>query len=292
MTQPTSAPSPAAGAIVDPDLLAPLAPLAAKRSFTKHALPRIILITFLVVAILPLASVGVFGFTNVVDGFTIAPVLELFGETKAVKAVTNTVVLTLLTVVIGYALVIPTLVWMHLRAPKLLPAAETASLLPYVIPAIALVGGVNLVLRPLAPGFFVSLYSLLPFYVLMTLPFMFRTIDSGLRALDLPTLMRASESLGCGIFTTFFRVVLPNLWPAIVSGSLLVVMMSSGELVMASLLLHTTFPTLLVELGQSQVRLAAALSFITIVGSWLLMAAMVFAGSRRGTAHRATQFSI
>lgn len=263
-----------------------------RRTGSKQALPRTIVAVFLGIAILPLIAVGVFGFTNVVDGFTIEPVIELFTEAKAVRAVVNTLILTALTVVIGYAIVIPTLVFMHLRAPKLLPAAETASLLPYVIPAIALVGGVNLVLRPLAPGFFVSMYSLLPFYVLMTLPFMFRTIDSGLRALDLPTLMQASESLGCSTTSTFFRVVLPNLWPAIVSGSLLVVMMASGELVMASLLLHTTFPTLLVELGQSQVRLAAALSFITIVGSWLLMAAMVAAGTRRSTAHRATQFSI
>ena len=254
--------------------------------------PRAVLVVFLVFAILPLAAVGTFGFTNAVDGFTVQPVIELFGESKAIRAVMNTVLLTVLTVIIGYALVIPTLVWMHMRAPKLLPAAETASLLPYVIPAIALVGGVNLVLRPFAPGFFVSMYSLVPFYVLITLPFMFRTIDAGLRALDLTTLMRAGESLGCGTVMTFTRVVMPNLWPAIVSGSLLVVMMASGELVMASLLLHTTFPTLLVELGQSQVRLAAALSFITIVGSWALMALMVVAGSRRSGAKRATQFSM
>ncbi|MDH6678894.1 putative spermidine/putrescine transport system permease protein [Rhodococcus sp. LBL1] len=258
----------------------------------KQILPRAVLVLFLAVAILPLIAVGVFGFVNVRDGFTVEPLLELFRSDEVVEPLLNTVILTVLTVVVGYVLVIPTLLWMHLRTPRMLSVAETASLLPYIIPAIALVGGVNLVLRPSFPGFFVSVYSLVPFYVLMTLPFIFRTIDSGLRALDLKTLMRAAESLGCGPFRTFFTVVLPNLWPAIVSGSLLVVLMASSELVMAQLLLHKTFPTMLVELGQSQVRLAAALSFITIVGSWVLMAAMVFAGRGKNAAARATQFTI
>lgn len=258
----------------------------------KRALPYIILVGSLVVACLPLVAVGMFGFFNERDGFTIEPLLQLFETSKAVEAVTNSLILTVLTVVIGYAIVVPSLVWMHLRAPKALGLAETASLLPYVIPAIALVGGVNLVLRPLLPGIFVSLYSLVPFYVIMTLPFMFRTIDAGLRALDLRTLMLASESLGTTAIATFFKVVLPNLWPAMVSGSLLVVMMASGELVMAQLLLQRTFPTLLIELGQSQVRLAAALSFISIVGSWILMALMVVAGQGRKGSQRATQFAI
>lgn len=258
----------------------------------KRILPQAVLIVFLVVAMLPLIAVGSFGFFNERDGFSIQPLVELFSSDRALNPVLNTLMLTVATVVLGYALVIPTLVWMHLRVPRALGVAETASLLPYIIPAIALVGGVNLVLRPLFPGFFVNLFSLVPFYVLITLPFMFRTIDSGLRSLDLQTLMRAGESLGCGTVATFCKVVLPNLWPAIVSGSLLVVLMSSGELVMAQLLLHKTFPTLMVELGRSQIRLAAALSFITIVGSWALMAAMVFAGNGKRTKMRATQFAI
>ena len=258
----------------------------------KRVLPQLVLLVFLAVAILPLLAVASFGFVNERDGFTLAPVLELVSSDRALQPILNTALLTVLTVIVGYGLVIPSLVWMHLRAPRALGAAETVSLLPYVIPAIALVGGVNLVLRPIFPGFFVHLLSLVPFYVLITLPFLFRTVDSGLRALDLRTLMRAGESLGCGPVQTVVRVVLPNLWPAIVSGSLLVVMMASSELVMAQLLLHRTFPTLIIELGQSQVRLAAALSFLTIVGSWVLMAAMVFAGRGRDTAGRATRFAL
>ncbi|QIM15333.1 ABC transporter permease [Leucobacter insecticola] len=252
----------------------------------RRVLPVSVLLGFLICAVLPLIAVGVFGFSSATTGFTLEPVLELLLTKRAIEPIMNTVFLTLLTVVVGYLLVVPSLVWMHLRSPRSLPLAETASLLPYVIPAIALVGGVNLVLRPLFPGFFVSLYSLVPFYVLMTLPFLYRTVDSGLRSLELPTLFVAGASLGASPMRTFFTVVLPNLRASMISGSLLVVMMASGELVMASLLLHNTFPTLLIQLGQSQVRLAAALSFITIVGSWLIMAGMVVASRNRTAGSR------
>ncbi|MFA5606574.1 MAG: hypothetical protein WDA07_05235 [Leucobacter sp.] len=258
----------------------------------RRLAPQLVLAVYLIGAVAPLVAVGVFGFVNQRDGFTIEPLLALLSEDSAIQPILNSVLLTVLTVVVGYAIVIPSLLWMHLRTPRLLGAAETASLLPYVIPAIALVGGVNLVLRPLFPGFFVNVLSLVPFYIIITLPFMFRTIDSGLRSLDLHTLMRAGESLGSGALRNFFTVILPNLWSAIVSGSLLVVMMASGELVMAQLMLHKTFPTMLIELGQSQVRLAAALSFITILGSWVLMALMVVLGRGRNATARVSQFSI
>ena len=43
------------------------------------------------------------------------------------------------------------------------------------------------------------------------MPFAYRAIDAGLRALDLKTIIEASNSLGAGWITTLWRVVLPNL---------------------------------------------------------------------------------
>lgn len=91
----------------------------------KRLLPTLVLVVFLIVAVLPLVAVGSFGFFNERDGFTIQPIVELFSSSKAVEAVVNSAILTVLTVALGYAIVIPTLVWMHLRVPKALGAAET-----------------------------------------------------------------------------------------------------------------------------------------------------------------------
>ena len=51
----------------------------------------------------------------------------------------------------------------------------------------------------------------MPFYVVMALPFTYRAIDAGIKAIDVRTLVDASRSLGAGGATTFRRALLPNL---------------------------------------------------------------------------------
>ena len=84
-------------------------------------------------------------------------------------------------------------------------------MLPYVVPPIALVVGVIGAYRDTAPWFFTSRYSLIPFYAVLAMPFTYRSLDAGLRAIDLRTLVDASRSCGAGWFTTMFRVLVPNL---------------------------------------------------------------------------------
>jgi len=50
---------------------------------------------------------------------------------------------------------------------------------------------------------------------------MYRSIDNGLRAMDVRTLTEAAESLGANSFTILFRIILPNLRTALLSGALL-----------------------------------------------------------------------
>lgn len=230
--------------------------------------------------LLPPIAAGLLGFQSVTHGFSAIPLIEAFGERSVLLPTLNTLWLVCATVALGFALVIPTLIWLHLQAPRLLPIAESISLLPYIVPPIALVSGVSLALRPLAPGFFANIVSLIPFYVLITLPFTYRAIDSGLRTLDLPTLFQASESLGAGRLRTILTVILPNLKRSLLVGTVLAATMITGEFVISSLLLHHTFPTMLVELGQSKVRIAAALSFVTMMATWLLMAALMSGRNR------------
>ena len=70
----------------------------------------------------------------------------------------------------------------------------------------------------MAPSFLLStLYLLALVYVILAMPFAYRSLDAGLRAVDLKTLTEASNSLGAGWFTTLLRVVLPNLKTALLS---------------------------------------------------------------------------
>src|SRR3546814_2952418 len=63
---------------------------------------------------------------------------------------------------------------------------------------------------------------------LFTYPYVLLTVRSAVRRLD-PSLEEVSRTLGRGRWTTFRRVVLPQLRPSIVAGSLLVALYKIGR---------------------------------------------------------------
>jgi len=233
---------------------------------------RIAIFVFAMVLYLtPLVSAALFGFTLPGKGFTLESLLPTLSEPEFWPAVLQTLELAVLTSLSSLALLIPTLIWLHLRSPRLLAVADGLSLIPFVVPAIALVTGANLFFRAVAPSFLVSVYSLVPFYVVLTLPLVFRALDAGIRVIDVKTLMDAASSLGAGTIRAIIQVILPNLRTAILNAALLSSTYVIGEYVLSSLLLHTTFPVVIEETGQTYPRAAAALSFVAIMGTWLLM---------------------
>ena len=121
---------------------------------------------------------------------------------------------------------LPTTVYVHLRLPRLRRLLEGITILPIVIPPVVLIVGV----LALAPGFLKATSLLLALeYVILAMPFAYRAIDAGLRALDLKTLVEASSSLGAGWVSTLWRVVLPNLRTALLSAVVLTVALVLGE---------------------------------------------------------------
>jgi putative spermidine/putrescine transport system permease protein len=124
-------------------------------------------------------------------------------------------VVALATIAVGVLLVVPTAYWIQLRLRWMRPVVEFITLLPLVIPAIVIVFG------------YLRIYnssSWLPFtssaratdvlltcgYVTLALPYMYRAVDTGLRAIDVRTLTEAAESLGARWPTILFRVIFPT----------------------------------------------------------------------------------
>ncbi|RNI18995.1 ABC transporter permease [Flexivirga caeni] len=231
----------------------------------------IVFVVTMLFYLIPLLSAAVFGFTLPGHGFTLQSLHPALAETGFWTGVVQTIELAILTSVVSIALLLPTLIWLHLRSQRLLAVAEGLSLIPFVVPPVALVTGANIFFRAVFPSFLVSVYSLVPFYVILALPLVFRALDSGIRAIDIRTLMDASHSLGAGSIRTILQIIQPNVRSAILVAALLSSSMAIGEYAVASLLLHSTFPVLVAVAGQTAPRAAAALSFIAIVATWLLM---------------------
>src|SRR6201995_3101378 len=128
--------------------------------------------------------------------------------------------LAIVTWLITMILMIPTTVYVHLRLPQLRRVLESVTILPIVIPPVVLIVGV-LQVMPLALRS--SVWLLVIEYVVLAMPFAYRALDAGLRAIDVKTLTEASGSLGAGWLTTMWRVILPNLRTGLLSATILIV---------------------------------------------------------------------
>lgn len=176
--------------------------------------------------------------------------------------------LALITTVLVLAILVPTSVYLHLRLPRLLRLVEGTTVLPIVVPPVVLIVGVLQVAPDRLKG---TPYLLALEYVVLAFPFAFRSLDAGLRAIDLRTLVEASRSLGGGWATALLRVVLPNLRSALLSATVLTVALVLGEFTMASLDQYQTFPSWVVAFQQDDARVSVAVSLLALVVTWLML---------------------
>jgi putative spermidine/putrescine transport system permease protein len=193
--------------------------------------------------------------------------------------------LALLTIVVGVVLVVPTAYWIQLRLPRLRPVVEFVTLLPLVIPAIVLVFGYLRIYNssswlPLTGAETTTDLLLMFGYVSLALPYMYRAVDTGLRAIDVRTLTEAAQSLGAGWGTILVRVIFPGVRVAILSGAFLTFAIVIGEFTLASLLDRPAFGPYLQLIGANRAYEPAALALIAFVVTWTCMAFIQILGRR------------
>jgi len=191
-----------------------------------------------------------------------------------------------LTALLMLVLLVPTAVWVRLRLPGLRRLVEFICLLPLTIPAIVLVVG-------LAPvyawvNYFLGGSSLtLTFaYTILVLPYAYRSIDTGLSAIDVKTLAEAARSLGASWGAVMWKVVLPNIRTAVLSAAFLTVALVLGEFTIASLLHRDNLQVAIELLGKSSATMSVAVSFAALVLAFVLLLLLSLFGERRRKAAR------
>lgn len=199
--------------------------------------------------------------------------VKVFGDPRFQETFTYSVVMALVTIVFGVLLVVPTAYWIRLKLPGLRPYVEFVTLLPLVIPAIVIVFGYIRLYNtsswlPLT-GSATGTNILLMFgYTILALPYMYRAVDTGLRTIDVATLTEAAQSLGAGWGTILFKVILPNVLIAVLSGAFLTFAIVIGEFTMAALLNRPAFGPYMQLLGANRAYEPAALAVIAFVITW------------------------
>ena len=235
--------------------------------------------------ILPLLATFEFSLSMERDVIGFKAYQRAFADQEFLETFGYSVFLATMTIIISILLIVPTAYWIRLRLPEARRVVEFITLLPFVIPAIILVFGLIRVysspinvpfteltlITPLTNYKFGTNVLIIGGYMVLGLPYMYRSVDTGMRTVDVRTLTEAAQSLGASWYVIIAKVILPNIRTALLSGALLTFAIVVGEVVLASFLGVPAFGPYLFLLGQHRAYEPAALTFTTFLLTWAAM---------------------
>jgi putative spermidine/putrescine transport system permease protein len=203
------------------------------------------------------------------------------GPPPLLSSIEITLELAVITSVVMLVLVVPTMIWVRLRAQWFSRVLEFICLLPLTIPAIVLVVGFAPIYNQIERHN-VSALMLFWAYVILALPYAYRALAAGLNAVDATTLSEAARSLGARWTTVMFRIIVPNMWQAILNSLLLTVALVLGEFTIAYLLGYVTLQANLFEISRNSQNAGVlfSASAATLLLAFVLLLILSYAGRR------------
>jgi putative spermidine/putrescine transport system permease protein len=205
----------------------------------------------------------------------------IFQAPDLIKAITVSLELAVITSVGMLVLLLPTMVWVRLRLPRVHRIVEFLCLLPLTIPAIALVVGIAPLYHWIEINVTDSILILSFVYLIIVLPYSYRALDAGLAAIDIKTLSEAARSLGAGWGTVMMRVIVPNMSTALLNACLLSVAVVLGEFTFAQLLYFENLQVAIAYVGLVSAGTSIAVSVASLIFAFTLLMILSFFGRPR-----------
>ncbi len=193
----------------------------------------------------------------------------------------NSLILSLATMLVSLLIIVPTTYWVQIRLRHAKSLLEILMILPFGIPTVVL--ALALVRIYTIPPFARSPFLLIGAVVVYSMPFMYRPVSNALQAIDSHTLTEAGQSLGAGLLRILPEIIFPNIFPGVLSGSLLVFATVFAEYTLTSLIVGArfkTFPVLLVEYTRINGNVAAAFSVISFTIAWIVSILILWVGTK------------
>ncbi|MGZ3608527.1 MAG: ABC transporter permease [Ktedonobacteraceae bacterium] len=268
-----------------------------RRSYGVNKLALIVVMLYLLI---PLGATLWFGLGGG-SGLDLSSYQRIFSDPDFSATIITSIELATATTILAVILVTPTAYWVQMRIPRARPLLDVLTLIPFAVPAIVLAVGLvqeyggtsNPLISVLSLGLVPALDNfnivntpplLVCAYVIIALPFVYRPIDNSLRAINTSVLTEAAYSLGSGWWRTFLTIILPNIWPGIISAALLTFSIVMGEFTIAQLFSIYTFPIFLNNVGQSDPHRAASLSIVSFIITLVCVLGIILFARRPGSA--------
>ena len=208
---------------------------------------------------------------------------ELVRDEDLRSAIVSSLLLAVLTVVLMVVLLVPTMIWVRLRVPGVSRIVEFLCLLPLTVPPLVIVVGISNVYTWVNYLLGNSPQVLVFAYVILVLPYSYRSIDSALQAIDVTTLAEAGRSLGASWTTVITRIVMPNIVSGVLNAAFIAIALVLGEFVFSSLLHYDTMPVALAAIYKQEASVAVAGAFASIVLVSLLLLGLSFINRNKAT---------
>lgn len=168
-------------------------------------------------------------------------------------------------------LIVPTVVWVQLKLPKLRRPLELLCLIPLAIPAIVIVVGIAPLYRWISINLTESPITLSAVYSMLILPYTYRSLSAALDAVDIHTLAEAAQTLGASTFRMISGVIMPTIRTGIINGSFIAIALVLGEFTISNILNYKTFPVVIAQIGRSSGNVAVAVSLASIIFVLILL---------------------
>ena len=258
---------------------------------------RVVTIIIFIFLYMPMLVLGVASFNQGSDvatwqGFTFQQYTALFQDSTLLPLLRNSVIIAILASLI--ATILGTMasvgIFSMRRRPKLL--AMTLTNIPMTNPDI--VTGVSLALLFAFTGTMLKINSIMGFatlliaHVTFDMPYVILSVMPKLTQMD-PDLQEAALDLGCTPVQAFFKVVIHEIVPGIISGALMAFTMSLDDFVISYFVYGPNFVTLPVEIYnytkkplQPKIYALFTLMFLVIL---ILMVIMNLLQARAETKH-------
>lgn len=237
---------------------------------------------FLIVPVVlsALAGVTVNFFKGLKSGLTVNWIIEVWG--LYAETIYLSMGLALVCLAITLLLGIPMAYVLARTGGRLSRFIEELITLPVAIPGLAIALALILTYGGFRE-FRSSWLFILVGHVLYTLPFMVRSVLAVLSSINFQELEEGAASLGAGFWQRFFQVIIPNVKPGILAGSLMVVTLSIGEFNLTWMLHTPLTKTLPVGLADSyasmRLEIASAYTLVFFVMIIPLLVAMQLASN-------------
>ena len=221
------------------------------RRFNRIFTVAVFIFLYIPMIVLAVASFNTGKDIAVFEGFTFHQYAELFRDDDLLALLGNSVLIAVISALAATVLGTMAAVGLHNAKGRLKKAVMTLTNIPMTNPDI--VTGVSLALLFAFAGTMMKINNVLGFWTLLiahitfNLPYVILSVLPKLAQMD-PDLEEAALDLGCTHTQAFFKVVLHEIMPGIISGAIMAFTMSLDDFVISYFVTGSSFITLPVEI--------------------------------------------